>query len=58
MHDLVTSHSCSGILHFLNQMPIDWFTKHQKQVETATNGSEFMAAHQAIEQIMDLHYML
>ena len=53
MHDLMTSHSCSGILHFLNQMPIDWFTKHQKQVETAT-----MAAHQAIEQIMDLHYML
>ena len=58
MHDLVTSHSCGGILHFLNQTPIDWFTKHQKQVETATYGSEFMATHQAIEQIMDLCYTL
>ena len=34
MHYLVTSHSCSGILHFLNQTPIDWFTKRQKQVKT------------------------
>ena len=58
MHDLVTGRSCSGILHFLNQTPIDWFTKHQKQVETATYGSDFMAARQAIEQIMDLRYML
>ena len=58
MHDLVTGHSSSGILHFLNQTPIDWFTKRQKQVETATYGSEFMAACQAIEQIMDLCYAL
>ena len=58
MHDLVTGHSCSGILHLLNQTPIDWFTKRQKQVETTTYGSEFMAARQAIEQIMDLRYTL
>ena len=58
MHDLMTGRSCSGILHFLNQTPIDWFTKRQKQVETATYGSEFMAARQAIEQIMDLRYTL
>ena len=58
MHDLVTGRSCSRILHLLNQTPIDWFTKRQKQVETATYGSEFMAARQAIEQIMDLHYTL
>ena len=58
MHDLVTGRSCSGILHLLNQTPIDWFTKRQKQVETATYGSEFMAARQAMEQIMDLCYTL
>ena len=58
MHDLVTSLSCSGILHFLNQTPIDWFTKRQRQDGTATYGSEFMAARQAIEQIMDLCYTL
>ena len=48
----------SGILHVLNQTPIDWFTKRQKQVKTATYGSEFMAARQAIEQIMDFRYTL
>ena len=58
MHILMTGCSCSSILHFLNQTPIDWFSKRQKQVETATYGSEFMAARQAIEQIMDIHYML
>ena len=58
MHDLVTGRSCSGILHLLNQTPIDWLTKSQKQVETTTYGSEFMAARQAIEQIMDLRYTL
>ena len=35
MHDLVTGRSASGILHFLNQTPIDWFSKCQNQVESA-----------------------
>eukprot|EP00977_Amphora_coffeiformis_P011219 scaffold2692_cov115-Amphora_coffeaeformis.AAC.2 len=43
---------------FLNQTPIDWFSKRQNQVETATYGSEFMAARQATEQIIDLRYTL
>ena len=58
MHDVITGRSASGVLHFLNQTPWEWFSKHQAQVETATYGSEFMAAHQAIEQIMDIHYTL
>ena len=58
MHDLVTGRSCTGILHFLNQTPADWFSKRQNQVETATYGSEFMAARQAVEQIIDLRYTL
>ena len=44
MHDVITGHSASGILHFLNQTPLEWFSKCQAQVETATYGSEFMAA--------------
>ena len=44
MHDVVTGRSCTGILKFMNQMPVDWFSKRQDQVETATYGSEFMAA--------------
>ena len=58
MHDVVTGRSASGILHFLNQTPWEWFSKRQSQVETATYGSEFMAARQAIEQIIDMRYML
>jgi hypothetical protein len=58
MHDVVTGRSCTGVLHFLNQTPIDWFSKRQKQVETATYGSEFMSARQATEQIVDLRYTL
>ena len=58
MHDVITGRSASGVLHFLNQTPWEWFSKHQAQVEMATYRSEFMAAHQAIEQIMDIHYTL
>jgi hypothetical protein len=58
LHDQVTGRSCSGIIHFLNQTPIDSFSKRQNQVETATYGSEFMAARQAVEQIIDLRYTL
>ena len=58
MHDLATGRSMTGILHVLNQTPIQWFSKKQNIVETATYGSEFMAARQATEQIIDLRYTL
>ena len=58
MHDIVMGRSASGILDFLNQTPIDWFCKRQKQVETATYGSEFMVARQATERIIDLRCTL
>ena len=58
MHDIITGHSATGILHLLNHPPRAWFSSSQGQVGMATYGSEFMAAHQAIEQIIDLHYLL
>jgi len=58
MHNLVNGRSCTGILHFLNQTPIDWFSKRQGQVETSACGSESVAARIAAEQIMDLRYTL
>ena len=58
MHCKVTGKSCTGILHMLNQTPIEWFSKRQNTVETATYGSEFVAARQATEQIMDITYTL
>ena len=57
-HDLVTGRSVSGVLHFVNQTPVHWFTKKQPTVETATYGSEFIAAKLAVEQIMAMRLTL
>ena len=57
-HDLLTGRSVTGVLHFLNQTPIDWYAKKQSTVETATYGSEFVAARTCIEQVMDLRTTL
>ena len=46
-HDLTTGKLVTGIIHLLNQTVIDYFTKKQPVVKTATYGSEFMAARTA-----------
>jgi hypothetical protein len=53
-HDMVTGRLVTAILHFLNQTPMDWYSKKQATVETATFGSEFIAARTTINQIVDL----
>jgi hypothetical protein len=58
MHDVTTGRSVTGILHLLNKTPIDWFSKKQATVETATYGSEFVAARTCVEQIIDLRNTL
>jgi KUP system potassium uptake protein len=58
MHDLTTGRSATGIIHLVNQTPIEWFSKRQNTVETATFGSEFVAARQCTEQVYDLRYTL
>ena len=58
MHCMITGRSVTGILHFMNQTPIDWFSKKQATVETATYGSEFVAGRTAVEQIVDLRTTL
>ena len=57
-HDKVTGRSVTGILHLINQTPIEWYTKKQSTVETATYGSEFAAARSAVDQIVDLRMSL
>jgi hypothetical protein len=57
-HDMLTGRSVSAVLHFFNQTPIEWFTKKQATVETATYGSEFVAAKMAVQQIMGLRTYL
>ena len=43
-HDLITGRSVTGILHLVNKTPVDWYSKKQGTVKTATYGSEFSAA--------------
>jgi hypothetical protein len=57
-HDMLTGRSVSGVLHFLNQTPLDWFSKKQGSVETATYGSEFMASRICVKQAIDLRLTL
>ena len=54
MHDVATGRSVTGILHLVNKTPIEWYSKKQATVETATYGSEFVAARVCVEQIIDL----
>ena len=57
-HDYVTGRAVTGILHMLNQTLIDWYSKRQSTVATATYGSEFVAAKMTVEQLVELRYSL
>ena len=57
-HYLATGKSLTGCLHFVNKALVDWYSKKQATVETATYGSEFVAAKTATEQIMDIRQTL
>ena len=35
-HNMMTGKAVTGILHLINQTPVDWFAKKQSMVKTAT----------------------
>jgi hypothetical protein len=53
-HCMLTGRSVNGVLHLLNQRPIDLYAKKQATVKTATYGSKFVAAQTCVEQVLDL----
>jgi len=57
-HNLISGKSVTGILHQLNKTPINWYSKLQSTVETATFGSEYVATRTCTEQIIDLRLTL
>ena len=57
-HCLDTGKSLTERLDFVNKTPVDWYSNKQATVETATYGSEFVAAKTATEQIMDIRQTL
>ena len=56
--DQVTGKAVTACLHLVNATPTHRHTKRQAMVETATFGSEFVAARIATDQIIDLRYTL
>ena len=58
MHNVITGHSVTGTLTLVNKTVLDWYSKKQATVETATYGSEFVAARTATEQMIDLRVTL
>ena len=52
-HDMLTGRSVTGIIHFANQTPIDWYSKKQATAQTATYRAEFVASCTRVEQIID-----
>jgi hypothetical protein len=56
--NVVTRRSHTGILIFVQNAPIIWFSKKQNTVEAATFGSEFVALRICKEMIVALRYKL
>jgi hypothetical protein len=56
--NVMTRRSHTGILVFMNNALISWFSKLQNTVECSTFGSEFVALHIAVKQMEALRYKL
>ena len=50
--------SQTGFVIYVNNAPIDWFSKKQATVESSTFGSELVAMRVAVERIKALRYKL
>ena len=57
-HDQVTGRAVTACLHIVNAAPSYWNTKRRFIVETATFGTEFVAARIATDQIIKLRCTL
>ena len=57
-HDLITGRAMTGVLMFVNKTPVDWYSKKQSTVATATFTLEFIAGRTMTDQVLDLQYTL
>ena len=57
-HDMITGKAVTATLHLLNKTPTDWYSKKQATTETATYGSEFVAARTMTDQIIAMRITL
>jgi hypothetical protein len=56
--DHSTRRSHTGFIIYLNNAPIDWYSKRQNTVESSTFGSEFVAMRIAVERVRALRFKL
>ena len=56
--NLLNRRSHSGILIFVNNTPVIWYSKRQNTVECSSFGSEFVALRIAVEMVEGLRYKL
>jgi hypothetical protein len=49
---------CAGVIIYINEAPITWYSKQQNTAELATFGSKFIALRQAIDLVEGLRYKL
>ena len=57
-HDYTTGRAVTGIIVMLNKTPIEWISKKQSTVETATYGWEIIASRIAVDQLVEWRYTL
>ena len=57
-HSVITGRLVTGVLHMMNKSPMDWHSKEQSTVETATHVLENSSARTCAEQILDLRITL
>jgi hypothetical protein len=53
MHDVLSGKAVTGVVHFYNKTPVDWYCNKQSTTETTTYGSEFLACRTCFEQIIN-----
>jgi hypothetical protein len=56
--EIAMGKSATGRLHLSNKIPMEWYSKKQATIETATYGSEFVADRICVEQVIELHNTL
>ena len=49
--DKLTCRSCTGVIIYLNSLPIVWYSKKQVTIERSVFGAEFMAMKQGMETL-------
>jgi hypothetical protein len=56
--DQVTRRSVTGILLYVNNTPLKWYSKRQNTVESSTYGAELVALRIAVEMVIEFRYKL